>query len=164
MIFKVYFFKLFVLLMYCSPEFVKLSFFVFLAHRVSLKQLFWIFLSGKLQISISLRLFTGKLQCSFCVSYFLDFYVPWNLAWLSLHLKKVTSSSLYWLASGEKYLPSATVRDSDAFSDLFNMPAPYVLFPSVGKFLILYVISWSCRARSGAESLPFAIPRMVLNP
>ena len=75
----------------------------------------------------------------------------------------VTSSTLYWLVSGEKYLPSALLGILRTSSDLFIMLTSYFFFPLVKEFLRLCTFPWSCRASSGADGLPFTSPRVVLN-
>ena len=82
-----------------------------------LKQLFWIFLWGKTQISMSLRYVTRNYYIySWC---FLDFSCSLKVCIVAFTFKvAVTSSSLYWLILGEKYLPSSLVgilRLSQAF-------------------------------------------------
>ena len=95
----------------------------------------------------------------------LIFHVPGSPVLSSLHLKKQsTSSILYWLALGEKYLLSSLLgilRLSQAFS--IDVPTPHFLFPLWGQFLRFYAFCSFCKARLSADILPFPFSRVLLN-
>lgn len=91
-------------------------------------------------------------------SCFLMFYVIFTLE------EALTSSSLYFLASGEKYF-SSTLLGILRFSQAFpiGMLAPHIFLPLFREFVRGYAFSQSCKARLGAKSLVIVFPSAVLN-
>lgn len=125
-------------------DFVKLSFWVFLAHWVPLTKLSWILFQANHR-SPFLRSVTGKLSYSFGMSHFLDISCSLK-SYIALFVcgEVVTSSSFYWLTAGEIYLPSTHQPsiihgDAEIFSKFIICSS--IIFLSCVEFLKLYAFS-----------------------
>ena len=150
--------------MYCFPDFTELSLCFLVVHWVSLRQSFWILYQENYRSPFLCFGYWEIVSLWWChVS--LIFHVSWILTLLCSHLKKaLTSSILYWLALGVKFLPSALLEfwgSSQTFS--VGALAPEFSFPLVAELLSLYAFSQSCKPRPGTESIPFSFPRVLLN-
>lgn len=93
------------------------------------------------------------------------FHVPWSLVLLSLYLKKQSPPLVFIGRFQERNTSFSSVRDSEAFSDLFFCVYYCLAFLVFfgGKYLRSSAFLWSCKARPAADNLLFAFLWMVLN-
>lgn len=108
----------------------------------------------------------GRLLCSLVLSWFLDFYVSWSFAVLSLHWG--SNQLLHSLLTGfcEKYIQSTQLgilRLSENFSVCGYACFTFLVSSSWWSIRRLYAFSWCLKARPGADSLLGAFPRTELN-
>ena len=122
-----------ILFMCCFPDFTRLSFSVFLHLSVILTATILNSLSGKLQLSISLGLLTGKLLFLWWCYVSSIINIPCTPAFLSSHWKKQSPSPVFTDELWERNTsvnPLGILRLSHTFSMYIH--APHFLFPLGG--------------------------------
>lgn len=117
------------------------------------------------RLSISLVSVTKKYCISLVVTFVLDSSCSLMFYVVIFTLEEaLTSSSLYFLASGEKCFSSTLLGILRFSQDIpIGIPAPHIFFLLFRECLRGYTFSQSCKARLGAKSLVIAFSRAVLN-
>ena len=94
-------------------------------------------------------MFLWRYTISLIFSYFLKSCIVF------FTFEEVSSSSIYWLASGERYLHLLVQQGILRLLQIFSMDVPslHFLFSLRGEFLRFHAFSQSCEDRLGAESL-----------